>query len=92
MAHALAHLQQATTVAAQYQLSTWPLSMHFIEAILILPMSLGGAEDVLEASHRFPFSWCMPFYRLWTQMPAGLKVSIHTLTICPSLCGRDKSL
>ena len=79
MARALAHLQQATSVAARYQLSAWHLRMHFIEAILTLPIPLGGAEDAVKAS--LPFPQCMSSH-LWTQVLAGPNVSTPTFTIC----------
>ena len=45
---AVAQLHQAAAVAARYQLSTWGLSMHFMEALLIMPMSLEGADEALK--------------------------------------------
>lgn len=48
MGYALAQLQQALAVAAQYQLSAWRLRMHFVEAILTAPISLEGADGALE--------------------------------------------
>ena len=50
MSHAAAQLQQAAAVAARFQLSTWELSMHFVEALLIAPLFLEGADEALKAS------------------------------------------
>ena len=81
MAHALAHLQHATSVAARYQLSAWHLRMHFIEAILTLPIPLGGAEDAVKAS--LPFPQCMSFPSVdagarWTKC---VNTHIHHLSL-----------
>ena len=83
MAHAVPRLQQATAVAAQYQLSTWPLRMHFIEAILTRPIPLGGAEEAVKASSCFPFPQCMPLQHVDTG--AGWTGCVNTHIHHPSL-------
>ena len=52
MAHALAQMQQAAAVAARYQLSTWPLHMHLLEALLTTSASLQGADEALQVKHK----------------------------------------
>ena len=47
---ATAQLQQAAAVAARYLLSTWVLHMHFVEALLIHPASLEGADEALKVN------------------------------------------
>ena len=51
MAHALAQMQQAAAIAARYQLSTWPLHMHLLEALLITSAPLQGADKALQVNH-----------------------------------------
>ena len=51
MSHALAQLQQAAALATRYQLSTWFLSMHFMEAVLTTPVSLQDADGGLMVGH-----------------------------------------
>ncbi len=46
--HAVAQLHQAAAVAARYSLSTWGLSMHFVEALLSMPVSLEGSDEALK--------------------------------------------
>ena len=52
MAHALAQMQQAAAVAARYQLSTWPLHMHLLEALLTTSASLQEADEALQVKHK----------------------------------------
>ena len=52
MAHALAQMQQAAAVAARYQLSTWPLHMHLLEALLTTSAFLRGADGALQVKHK----------------------------------------
>ena len=82
MAHALAHHDQATSAAAQYQLRIWPLRMHFIEAILTLPVPLSGAEDALKASSRLRLPQCMPLSSMWMKVLLELNASTYTVAIC----------
>ena len=44
----MVQLQQAAAVAARYQLGAWELSMHLVEALLIMPVSLEGADEALK--------------------------------------------
>ena len=48
LGHAVAQLHQAAAVAARYSLSTWGLSMHFVEALLTMPVSLEGTDEALK--------------------------------------------
>lgn len=48
LGHAVDQLHQAAAVAARHSLSTWGLSMHFVEALLTMPVSLEGTDEALK--------------------------------------------
>jgi len=65
MSHALSKLHQAAAVATRYQLSTWFLSMHFVEAVLTTPVFLQDADGALKVGimARVPtYMLCGRFY------------------------------